>query len=201
VRAGRCSGRLAVWLGCSLAVVTACMPLATRRQWQPAQGYAALLAQARDEADQLTDLVAEIRVTADNGVQRQQASAVLQLKSPGMLRLEVRGPLYSHLLTVVQVDDTLYVEGPAVDGAWHGPVRGPLLARLTGLELGGYDLRDALLGVVQPAPVEAVEPLPDGDLAVVRLQSGAGGRHRVWIDSGRGLVRREELAVRTPGGC
>jgi len=189
-------GGVRVWVVCALAASTACSPLAPRRQWEPSAGYEQLLTLARREVQSLDDLVAEARLTVRNGEQEQSATAVLQIKSPGMLRVEVRGPLYNHLLTAVVLADTLYVDGPAVAGRWYGPADGSLLKLLTGLDLGGYDLALALLGLVQPAPVlTTAAPERDGDLEVVRLEAPAGQVRRVWIDARRGLVRREELSA------
>jgi len=177
---------------------TACAPTVVRRGWDPSQGYEELLALSCRELDGLTDLMAEARLTVRAGQFEQRTTALLQLRMPDMLKLEVRGPFYSHLLTAVLLADTLYLHGPAVGGSWRGAADGYLLEWMTGLDLGGYDLRYALLGVVQPGVVAAGEAVqPDDDrrgLAVVPLQALPGQTRRIWVEVDRGLVVREEVS-------
>ena len=75
------------------------------------------------------------------------------------------------------------------------PVKGDVRGRTTNhadrAEFGSYDLRYALLGLVEPGPI--VEPVeyPGAGHAVVTL---TGGR-QAWLDLRRGLVLRESIPL------
>lgn len=198
IRGGPCAGAAAfhwVWLALLLAV--SCAPPPPKRAWDPARGYQELLAGPLARLEQLEDLTAEVQLTVQAGEERQRASAVLQLKNPDLMKLEVRGPFYSHMLTVVVLADSLYVHGRAAGGNWQGAVDGFLLEFLTGVDLGGYDLRYALLGLVEEAPVDTLRGVvyPRADRAIVPLVAGPGYTRRIWVDLHRGLVTREEVAA------
>ena len=192
---GRAGWRAAGWLAGLLVVLTGCAPPTPRRAWNPSQGYEELLAGPCRRLEELDDLVAEAQLTVRSGDHQQRAKALLQLKLPDLLKLEVRGPFYAHILTAVLIGDTLFVHGPAAGGSWRGSADGDLLEVLTGLNLGGYDLRYALLGLVEPGTVDTLTEVryPRGDRAVVSLEGPGGRRRRIWVDLFRGLVVREEV--------
>lgn len=190
-------GRAAILV--SLVTAISCAPPPRRRDWSPGDGYQALLAVPLERFNRLQDLTAEAELTIRVGRERQRALAVLQVKNPDLMKLEVRGPLFSHVLTAVMVGDSLYVHGPATGGIWQGATDGFLLEFLTGVDLGGYDLRYALLGLVEKGDVDPLQPTvyPRGDRAIVPLVSVMGEQRRIWVDLHRGLVVREE--IRVPG--
>lgn len=182
-----------IGLGCS-------PPPAVRHDWRPEQGIDSLLALSAHQLEALADLTAEASLTIRQGSVNERASALVQVVNPDLLRIEVRGPFLSHVLTAIQQGDSLTVYGPAVGGTWTGAAHGPLMSRLTGFDLAGYDLRYALLGVIAPASADSIAGIeyPRGDRAVVALD-GPVGRRRVWIDLSRGFAVREELE-RPPDG-
>ena len=174
---------------CALALACA-PPLVVREGWDAAQGPAALLA-ASASLTQFADLTAEAAIELQRGKTRNRATAVVQLVNPDLFRLEVRGPFFTHIFTALLEGDSLTVYGRGMDLPLKGTVRGRLLTTLTGLDFGAYDLRYALLGLVEPSSiVEAVE-YPSTDHAVVAL---TGGR-RAWLDLRRGLVLRESIPL------
>lgn len=173
----------------SLALWGCAPPPAMRHDWSPAQGLEALLGRAGRELQAIADLRAQAELTLDRDGQRRHASAAILFKQPDLLRVEVQGPFFTPLFTAVAQAESLTVCD--AEGAWRrGAVSGPLLAELTGLDLGGYDLRYALLGLVAPAPLDSIAPQQQ-DLALVFLR-GAPPR-RLWIDARRGFAVREEL--------
>ena len=174
---------------CALALACA-PPLVVREGWDAAQGPAALLAASASLA-QFADLTAEAAIELQRGETRNRATAVVQLINPDLFRLEVRGPFFTHIFTALLEGDSLTVYGRGMDLPLKGTVRGRLLTTLTGLDFGAYDLRYALLGLVEPGSI--VEPIeyPRTDQAVVAL---TGGR-RAWLDLGRGLVLRESIPL------
>lgn len=174
---------------CLLALVSCAPPALLRQGWSPDRDPALLLAAAARELDQLGDLKAAAELTLVQSGQRQYASAALLFKPPDLFRIEVRGPLFVHLFTALLHGDSLVV------GAGDGPWRGGLvsdegMARLLGLELSGYDLRYALLGLVAPGPLDSLAQAEPG--RCLAYLAGMPAR-RLWLDTRHGLVAAEEL--------
>lgn len=169
-----------------------CAPTVVRPGWDERTEVAALFAPAADPLIAVDSLLAEARITVHQGRRRESGTALLRRCGPDLVRLDVRGPLSTHLFSALIEGDSLTLWGPAVDGAWKGSVDGPLLARLTGVDLAGYDPTRALLGVVLPASPERIGPPASArdDLVEVAV-AGPGPFRRVWVDRRRGLVRRE----------
>lgn len=189
-----------LWISALILLGVSCAPPPVLRQdWRREQGFEALLRLSAEKLRQLEDLTAEAGIAMRQAGGRQRGTALIQLKNPDLFRVEVRGPLYSHVFTALLQEDSLMVHGPAVGGDWKGTVQGPLLVHLTGMDLGVYDLRYALLGVVAPGSVDSSRALeyPRGDRVIVPLR-GKEVLRRVWIDLYRGLVTREDIEL--PGG-
>lgn len=184
--------RAVLWAGIAAVGLSSCAaPPPLRRDWRYEEGIGALLLRLDAEMQGIDDLAAQARIRLHHEGRRQEATASILYKRPSLLRLEVRGgPLFSRLFTVVMEGDSVSVVGRKRPG-WKGTVQGPLLARLTGVDLGMYPLEYALLGLVAPGRVDTARATeyPRGDRAVVPLD---GGR-RVWIDLYSGLVQREQL--------
>jgi hypothetical protein len=183
-----------------MAVLLACAPPPViRSDWQREDGFSELLDHAHKSFEQIQNLTVEAGIELRQGKERERGTALIQMKGADLFRLEVRGPFYSHIFTAVQEGDSLTVYGRAVGGAWKGLARGPLLFRLTGIDLSFYKLRHALLGVVEPGSIatEIDIKYPRADRAIVPFY-GPGVLRRLWIDVHRGLVARER--VETLGG-
>ncbi len=149
------------------------------------------------------DLTAEARITFRQGRSRRSATASILYLNPDLFRVDVRGPLYSHLLSLLLRGS--HVTAVAGKETWEGETTGGLLSSLTPFELGDYDLRYALLGLVWPGNDDTeVETrlgisdisYPRADRAMVRLVGGRGGERLVWIDLQSGFVLREQLRSR-----
>ncbi len=151
-----------------------------------------LLSPSIDPRLQLTNLLAEFRVTLVQDNERQFATGALRLAGPDLARLDVRGPLAAHLFSAVVESDSLTLWGPQAQGAWKGSVDGPLLSRLTGVDLAGYDPASALLGLVRPAGPATVSVVGSPRRNPVKVTiDQAGDRRTLWIDLRHGLVCRE----------
>ncbi len=149
------------------------------------------------------DLTAEARITFRQGGSRRSATASILYLKPDLFRVDVRGPLYAHLLSLLLRGS--HVTAVAGKETWQGEATGGLLSSLTPFELGDYDLRYALLGLVWPGDDDTeVETrlgisdisYPRADRAMVRLVGGRGGERLVWIDLQNGFVLREQLRSR-----
>jgi hypothetical protein len=166
-----------------------------RQDWRPEQGFEALLEVSAVPFERLEDLTAEAEIVVRRAGEEERATALVQLKNPGLCKLEVRGPLFNHLFTALEHQDTLLVYGEGVGGSWKGPADGSLLVSLTGVDLHGYDLRYALLGVVAPGRVDPEREVeyPRADRAVVPLVVENGRARRIRVDLRRGFVVGEEI--------
>lgn len=173
-----------------LLLAQACAPPSLHRQgWTPAQSPGRLLAQAQADLDSLTDLRAAAELTLVQAGHRQFASAGLLYRAPDLFRIEVRGPLFVHLFTVLVRGDSL-VMGDG-EGHWRaGPLADAAVSRLLGLDLVGYDLRYALLGLVAPAPLDSLVCVRT-DRWVAYL--GGSPPRRLELDAARGFITGEEL--------
>jgi outer membrane lipoprotein-sorting protein len=177
------------------ALVLACAPPPVSREgWRASEGPEALLARSIEPLSGLEDLTAEAAIELRQGKVRERGTALIQLVNPQLFRIEVRGPFFTHIFTALLEGDSLTVYGRAVDTPLKGAAHGHLLAALTGLDLGQFDLRYALLGLVEPGSVIGPVEYPRADRAVVSL----GGGRRVWLDMHRGFARRETVTL--PGG-
>jgi outer membrane lipoprotein-sorting protein len=175
-------------LCCLLFLLHSCAPVA-RRGWVPNLDPALLLDHARRELESLADLKAAADLTLIRPGQKQHASAALLFRPPDLFRVEVRGPLFVHLFTALLRGDSLAVGDG--EGHWRGgPATPEALSRLLGLDLAGYDLRCALLGLVAPGPLDSLALAGPG--RALAYLAGAPGR-RLWLDTRRGFVVVEEL--------
>jgi hypothetical protein len=177
---------LALWqLGCG-------PPGAVRRDWNRQGGVSALLSASASTHLLLEDLTAEVRIELRQGEEKSSAMASLLYKRPGLFRLDVRGPLFTHVLIAFIRGDSLTVL--AQGKRWQSEDSGQLLARLTGIDLGVYDVAYALIGLLEPGRIdpEAAAVYPRADHAIITLDDGVGFGRRLWLDLDEGFATREE---------
>lgn len=173
----------------------ACAPPPVMRQdWTPEQGFEGLLQLSAGQLEQVEDLTAEAGISVRSAEGRDSGTALILLKRPDLFRFEIRGPLYSHIFTALLQGDSLTVDGSGIGGSWKGAVDGWLLRSLTGVDLDGYDLRYALLGIVAPGRIDSTRSVEylRADRAIVALAED-GRTRRIWVDLHRGLVVREVI--------
>jgi len=162
---------------------------AQRTGWAGAQDPALLLRADAEALQALTDLTAEVRFKLH---EVGSASGSILFRPPALMRLDVRGPLFQHILSAVIDADTL--TALANGQLYRMPSRDGLDAFLT-IDLAGYDPRLVLLGIIAPAlrRIESID-YPRADRAHLTLDDGIEGqRRRLWIDLHKGFVEREEL--------
>ena len=199
-------GSQGAFLTLLLVALSACAPAQLVRQsWTPQGGPENALLLAQSGLSAFDDLTAEARITFRQGRSRRTATASILYLKPDLFRVDVRGPLYSHLLSLLLRDS--HVTALAGKETWQGEDTGGLLSSLTPFELGDYDLRYALLGLVWPGADDAAAgregpalgisniSYPRADRAIVQLVGGQGER-LVWIDLQTGFVLREQLRSR-----
>ena len=183
-----------------LAILAGCAPAQlARHDWIPPGRPEQALLLAQSGLAVFDDLKAEAKITFRQGRTRNTATASILYLNPDLFRVDVRGPLYRHLLTLLQRGS--HVTAMAGEETWQGEATGPLLSRLTLFELGEYDLRYALLGLLWSGEVGVGEvsdlgissiSYPRADRAIIHLTSASGER-LVWLDLQTGFVLREQL--------
>ena len=181
-----------------LLALQACAPAQiSRRGWVPEDGPEKALLLSRAGLEVFGDITAEARIAFRQGRTRRTATASVLYRSPDLFRLDVRGPLYRHLLSLLARGESVTVMSGG--RTWHGDGTSALLAHLTDFELGDYDVRDALLGIVRPPPAAGSAPgtdrvsYPRADRALVRVREGSATERIIWVDLQRGLVSKERL--------
>lgn len=173
--------------------LSGCAPVAvTRREWHPSKGVEALLRSSVESLQRVDDLSAEAKMRIRGPEGSGSATALILYKRPDLFRVDIRGPLFSHVLTALVDGDslTVIVHGQTL----KGPADGGLLRHLTQVDLGGYSIAHVLLGVVEPAR-QLPGSLPEynrADRVGVALEHGAFQR-RISVDLYRGFVFREEV--------
>ena len=174
-----------------LAALSCAPPPVARQDWRREDGVEELLNPSRNPLQPLQDLRARARITLRLEESQERATMSLLLARPDLLRVEVRGPLYTHLFTALVQADSLTVVSR--EGNWKGSTRS-MLQQLTGMELGPYNLRYLLLGLIESGRIDSSRVIeqPRFDRAVVPLR-GNGLARRVWVDLHRGFVIREEV--------
>lgn len=139
----------------------------------------------------LTDLTAEARLTLTHEQGRHSLGSSVLFRPPDLLRLDVQGPLFHRVLSAVLEADTLFAR---VEGRRMVLDAGRGLDYFLGIDLGGYDPRLALLGVVlpgEPDTTRARHPAPGR--AVVPFETEGLRPRRLTLDLRRGFVVGEEV--------
>jgi len=167
-------------------------PAPVRRPgWIPTTDISGLLGEPTTLFEEIHDLTAAAQVTVTDEQTDQSASASVQYLPPQLMRIDVRGPLFRHVLTAVFHADTLWSlsEGRLVRlDARRG------LVDLLGINFSGQSPREALLGLV--VPVHSRDSLsvefPRADRVVAVIHNPAGSQRRLWVDVLSGWVVAEE---------
>ena len=153
-----------------------------RQGWDRRRDATELLELSSTGLGQLDDLTAEAKITFSHGSSRRTVTASMVYAKPDLFRLDVRGPLFSRLLTALVHGDSLVILNAGQ--VWRDLVAARLLVELTDFDVGPYDILYALLGLIQTGSV---------DPAVVALAEESGTGRTVWVDLHRGFVSREEV--------
>ncbi len=186
---------IGLWRGVLLIlVIQACAPppAAIRRSdWEPTADVAQVVRQLSGQSPDLRDLTAPAQIHLTHDERSQSASASFQYLPPDLMRIEVRGPLFQHVVTAVLDGDTLWA---LADGQLtrYGARQG--LIDLLNIDLGDQDPRTTLLGWL--GPIAAADSIhvdyPRADLAVAAVYSADGSERRLWLDLLSGFVVQEE---------
>ena len=177
--------------GCLALAVGCARPAVSFKHWKPNGDLATLLAAHHQQFSQIDDLKLRAQVSVRVDGRDERATALLLYAKPDMFRFDVRGPLFSHVLTAVMHDDSLTVM--TREGSWKGDVNSSL-RRLIGIDLGGYDLGYLLLGVVQPGRIDSERSVgyARADRAILPIADAEASR-TVTVDLFRGFIVAERF--------
>ena len=162
------------------------------QHWKPDGDLDTLLATHYQQFSRIEDLKVRAQVLVRVEGRDERATALLLYAKPNMFRFDVRGPLFSHILTAVMHDDSLTVV--TREGSWKGDPNSSL-RRIIGIDLGGYDLAHLLLGVMQPAGIDSNRTVsyPRADRAVVPILHAEAVRS-VTVDLYHGFIVAERFS-------
>ena len=154
------------------------------------------MAVTQNAFDQIKSLTAEVNISVHGRNANGNASAAIVYKRTDKLRIDVMGPLFKHVLSAVVNNDSMAIVTSSE--SWHGTISEGLFRYLPVLDLGEYDLRYALLGIVAPWKTDQKVTLSysRADRAIVTVAQEAGER-KIWVDLHRGFVFREEVITST----
>ena len=166
-------------------------PAVLFEHWKPNGDLATLLSAHRAQFSQIEDLKLRAQVSLRVDGREERATALLLYAKPDMFRFDVRGPLFTHILTAVMYDDSVTII--TREGSWKGDPNASL-HRMIGIDLGGYDLGYLLLGVVQPGRIDSNRSVayPRADRAIVPIAHPEASR-TVTIDLFRGFIVAERF--------
>ena len=130
-------------------ILNACTGQPTlKRSWDMHDGYEGFWALLESETAELKYLMAEVEIKWKLNDRVDRASALLQVAGTDSIGIEIRGPFYTRLLSILVQADSLIVSGKSVGKPLKGAINGPLLSNITGLHLGNHHLSSLLLGQV-----------------------------------------------------
>ncbi|MBT3343943.1 MAG: hypothetical protein HN712_17450 [Gemmatimonadetes bacterium] len=162
-----------------------------RSGWEPTADVAQIVRQLSLSTPDIQDLTAPAQITLTHEDRPQSASASFQYLPPQLMRIDVRGPLFQHVLTAVLDGDTLWA---LADGhlSRYGARQG--LVDLLNIDLGDQDPITTLLGLI--GPITATDSIrvdyPRADRAVAVVSSTDGSERRLWVDLLSGFIVQEE---------
>ena len=167
-----------------------------RQGWESDSGIEELLAMTQNAFGQIEFLTAEVNISVHGRNVNGNASAAIVYKRTDKMRIDVMGPLFKHVLSAVVNDDSMAIVTSSE--SWHGTISEGLIRYLPVLDLGEYDLRYALFGIVAPWKTDEKVTLSHSraDRAIVTVAQDVGER-KIWVDLHRGFVFREEVITST----
>lgn len=176
-----------------LALVAACATAPPREPISDdARRALTLLAERYGE---FTDMRALADVALRKGGDRQRLRGVLLVRAPSSVRFEALSPFGPPLLVVTVHDGQVTAYDALKNEAHVGPADAETISKVLGLPLDPDDLVSVLVGrFAGPRDLRSAEMLaPDATGPSLNLVNGAGGRQRVWLDPGTGVIQQRQI--------
>ncbi len=156
-------------------------------------GYERFWALLERETAELNCLMAEVDIKWKLNDQVDRASALLQVAGSDSIGIEIRGPFYTHLLSILVQADSLIVFGKSVGKPLKGAINGPLLSNITGLHLDNHHFSSLLLGQVALDNRKLIsEQYLRADRASITYENDVS-RQIIIIDLLRGVILGERF--------
>jgi outer membrane lipoprotein-sorting protein len=152
----------------------------------------ALLAERYAE---FTTMRALADVSLTRGGERQRVQGVLLLRAPSSVRLEALSPFGPPLMVVTVREGQITAYNALKNEAHVGSADSETISKVLRLPLEPDDLVSMLAGrFAGPRDLRRAEVLaPDATGPSLDLVDGSGGRQRVWLDLGTGLIQQRQI--------
>jgi outer membrane lipoprotein-sorting protein len=176
-----------------VALLAACTSVPAREPISDdAQRALALLAERYGE---FTSMRALADVSLNRGGERQRVQGVLLLRAPSSVRLEALSPFGPPLMVVTVREGQITAYNALKNEALVGPADAETISKVLRLPLDPDDLVSVLAGrFAGRRDLRTAEVLaPDAAGPSLEVVDGAGGRQRVWLDLGTGVIQQRQI--------
>ncbi len=182
-----------LFLFLQLALVAAC---ATAPPREPVSDDARrALALLSERYAEFTTMRALADVSLKKGGERQRLQGVLLIRAPSSVRLEALSPFGPPLMVVTVHEGQVTAYDALKNEAHVGPADAETISTVLRLPLDPDDLVAVLAGrFAAPRDLRSAEMLaPDAMGPSLNLVDGVGGRQRVWLDPGTGVIQQRQI--------
>ncbi len=176
-----------------VALLAACTSVPPREPISDdAQRALALLAERYGE---FTSMRALADVSLNRGGERQRVQGVLLIRAPSSVRLEALSPFGPPLMIVTVREGQITAYNALKNEALVGPADAETISKVLRLPLDPDDLVSVLAGrFAGRRDLRTAEVLaPDAAGPSLEVVDGAGGRQRVWLDLGTGVIQQRQV--------
>jgi outer membrane lipoprotein-sorting protein len=152
----------------------------------------ALLAERYSE---FTTMRALADVSLTRGGERQRTQGVVLLRAPRSVRLEALSPFGPPLMVLTVRDGQITAYNALKNEALVGPADSETISKVLRMPLDPDDLVSVLAGrFAGPREVRSAEVLaPDSAGPSLDVVDSAGGRQRIWLDLGTGVIQQRQI--------
>jgi outer membrane lipoprotein-sorting protein len=152
------------------------------------------LAVLAERYGEFTSLRALADVSLKKGGERQHVQGVLLIQAPSSVRFEALSPFGPPLMVATVHDGQVTAYNPLKNEVLVGRAQ-DAITKVLQLPLDPDDLVSVLIGrFAGPRDLRSAEVLaPDAAGPSLSLVSGDGGRQRVWLDLGTGVVQQRQI--------
>ena len=144
---------------------------------------------------EFTSMRALADVSLKKGGERQRLQGVVLIKAPSSVRLEALSPFGPPLMVLTVHEGQVTTYDALKNEAHVGPADAETISNVLRLPLDPDDLVSVLAGrFAGPRDIRSAEMVaPDAVGPSLDLVNGAGGRQRVWLDLGTGVILQRQI--------
>ena len=176
-----------------VALLAACTTVPPREPiGDDARRVLALLAERYSEFISMRAL-ADVSLT--RGGERQRVQGAVLIRAPSSVRMEALSPFGPPLMVLTVSNGQITAYNALKNEALVGPADSETISKVLRLPLDPDDLVSVLAGrFAGPRDLRSAEVRPPDEMGPsLELVDGAGGRQRVWLDLGTGVIQQRQL--------